>query len=285
MSAARFGAAAAAVLLLGAAPPRLRREATSSVETWKTADGRRMTHTINRRFTVAAAHPERTTTRTLILRETFDRLLDSGAEGEKSSVEVAAESDSGAPAWTIHAEGSSGESRDDNLYRVVRPGCCGSQDLSTYFSLLDGKELFTSDAPIFAIEVPNTSVRRFVGYHDLMAAAPVPGGEKNDRVIGALFWGSDRAPASRVLVLAPAGAKVDADFAAKKVAIVSGGKEVEEDRWDLWSADRSSDPAKIGGFSIRVRAFKDPDVLVEIPVEADRLAVEKATLGKGIRLE
>lgn len=288
MRRARRGLAASAVLflgLLGAAPARLHREATSSIETWKTPDGRRMTHTVDRRFALVEAHPERTTVRTLILRETFDRLLDSGAEGEKSSVEVVAAEASGAAAWTIRTEGSSGEGRDDNLYRVVRPGCCGAQDLSTYFSLLDGKELFTADAPILEVEVPNTSVRRFAGYHDLMAASPVPGAGKNGRVVGALFWGSDRAPAHRVLVIAPPGAKVDESFAAKKVSIVSGGKEIEEARWDLWSADKSSDPAKIGGFSIRVRCFADPDRLVEVPIESDRLAVEKAALADGVTLE
>src|SRR5262249_55400550 len=156
-----------------------------------------------------------------------------------------------------------------------RPGCCGAQELSTFFSLLDGRELFTSDAPILEIEVPNTSVRRFAGYHDLMAASPVPGAGKNDRVIGALFWGSDRAPARRLLVMAPAGAKVDENFAAKKMSIVPDGKEIEEARWDLWSADKSADPAKIGGFSIRIRGFVDPDLLVEVPVEGDRLVPEK----------
>jgi len=243
-----------------------------------------MTHTVNRRFTFAEVHPERYGANTLLLEETFDRLLDSGAEGEKSSVEVSATSLAGRRAWTFRASGAAGEAREDNLYRVDRPGCCGARDLSLYFSLLDGKELFDSDTPILAIDVPNSSLRRFAGYHDMMAASPSPESEKNPREIGALSYGSDRAPARRVRVLS-AEPKSDENGAVKKLAIVFAGREIEDDRFDLWSADKSVDPGKIGGFAIRARAFTEPDLLFEVPVEGDRLAIEKATLGKGITLE
>jgi len=52
----------------------------------------------------------------------------------------------------------------------------------------------------------------------------------------------------------------------KRLAIVSAGKEVEEERFDLWSADKSADPGKIGGFAILAHAFAEPDLLFEIPV-------------------
>jgi hypothetical protein len=266
------------------APGRLHREATSSAESWKTKDGRRMTHTVNRRFTFAEVHPERYGGNALLLEETFDRLLDSGAEGEKSSVEVSATTVAGKRAWAFRTAGAAGEAREDNIYRVDRPGCCGARDLSVFFSLLDGRELFDSDTPILAIDVPNSSLKRFAGYHDVMAASPPTESEKNSRVVGALSYGSDRAPAKRILVIA-AEPKSDENGAVKKLTIVSAGKEVEEDRFDLWSADKSADPGKIGGFAIRARAFTEPDILFEIPVEGDRLAIEKATLGKGITLE
>jgi hypothetical protein len=275
---------ALASVALAATPESFKREAISSAETWKTKDGRRMSHTVNRRFTFAEVHPERYGGSTLLLEETFDRLLDSGSEGEKSSVAVAAFSLSGKPVWNIQTAGSAGEALEGNLYRVDRPGCCGARDLSVFFSLIDGKELFDSDTPILGIEVPNSALRRFVGYHDLMAASPVKESEKNSRVIGSLSYGSDRAPAKRVLVLS-AEPKSDENGAAKKIAFVSAGKETEEDRFDLWSADKSTDPAKIGGISVRAHAFTEPDLLFEIPVEGDRLAIEKATLGKGITLE
>jgi len=293
MSEARKFRAALPVLVLAAvagsagpapAPGRLHREASSSAESWKTKDGRRMTHTVNRRFTFAEVHPERYGADALLLEETFDRLLDSGAEGEKSSVEVSATTLAGKRAWAFRSAGAAGEAREDNLYRVDRPGCCGARDLSVFFSLLDGKELFDSDTPILAIDVPNSSLRRFAGYHDMMAASPSAESEKNARVIGVLSYGSDRARARRVLVIS-AAPKSDENGAVKKLAIVFAGKEVEEDRFDLWSADKISDPGKIGGFAIRARAFTEPDLLFEVPVEGDRLAIEKAVLGKGITLE
>jgi len=266
------------------APGRLHREASSTAESWKTKDGRRMTRTVNRRFTFPEVHPERYGVNALLLEETFDRQLDSGAEGEKSSVQVSATTLGGKRAWTFRTSGAAGEAREDNLYRVERPGCCGARDLSVFFSLLDGRELFDSDAPILAIDVPNSPLRRFAGYHDTMAASPSKESEKNARVIGALSYGSDRAPAKRILVIA-AEPKSDGNGAVKKLSIVSAGKEIEGDRFDLWSADKGADAGKIGGFAIRARAFAEPDFLFEIPVEADRLAIEKATLGKGITLE
>jgi hypothetical protein len=263
---------------------RLSRQATSSAETWTAADGRRITHTVNRRFSFVTTHRDRTGGEVILLAETFDRRLDSGAEGEKSSVEVEASATTGKRLWAIRTEGGSGEAREDNVYRVTRAGCCGAQNLSLFFSLLDGRALFSADSEVRSVEVPNTALRRFAAYHDLMAASPVPGAGKDPHVVGAIFWGSDRAPAERVLIVSSAG-DPNESFAAKSLALVSAGKDVAEDPFVLWSADKSTDPGKVGGFSIRVRAFTEPDdLLFEVPVEADRLVIEKATLGKGIRL-
>ena len=106
-----------AAAAFGAPPTRARREARSSAETWKTKDGRRMEHTVNRRFTFAQIHPERFGGSDVLLEETFDRLLDSGAEGEKSSVEVAAFSLAGKALWTIRTSGA----RDRSRRRVTSP--------------------------------------------------------------------------------------------------------------------------------------------------------------------
>ena len=275
--------------LLGAAAPapKAHREAASTAETWKEKDGRRITHTVNRRFTFATTYPEKFKRVDLLLAETFDRTLDSGAEGEKSKVTVEASlagDSTGKAIWRIGTEGSSGEPTEENVYRVTRPGCCGAQDLSIFFSLINGKELFASDAPILKLEAPNTSFRRFVAYHDLMAASPIPDAAKHRGVVGVLEYGSDREPASRLFVVADKPEPPE-DFAAKKLSIVANGKEAGEDRFDVWAADKAADPAKIGGFSILVRAFREPDVLFEIPVEGDRLVPEKATLGNGVRFE
>jgi len=279
----------AGLVFLGAAlpAPKIRREAASSAETWKEKDGRRITHTVNRRFTFATTSPERFRKVDLLLAETFDRTLDSGAEGEKSKVTVEATragDASGKPFWKIASEGSSGEPTEENLYRVTRPGCCGAQDLSVYFSLINGKELFASDAPILKLEAPNTSFRRFVAYHDRMAASPIPEASNHKGVVGVIEYGNDREGASRLYVLADKPEPPE-NFAAKKLSIVANGKEAEQDRFDVWAADKSPDTAKIGGFSIRVRAYSDPEVLFEIPVEGDRLVPEKAKPAKGIRLE
>jgi hypothetical protein len=278
-----------ALLLLSAAAPapkRPARQAVSMAESWNEKDGRRITHTVNRRFSYATAYPERTRGESLVLSETFDRLFDSGAEGEKSMVTVEAfraDDALGAhPRWSLRAEGSGGEPAE-NLYRVSRPGCCGAQDLSLYFSLLNGRPLFSADSPILSIEAPNTSFKRFVAYHGPMAATPHPKAAAEKNAVGVLQYGSDRAPASAVLVVAAATDEIES-YSAKKISLILDGKEVEGDRLDVWAADKAKDPAKISGFAIRVRDYKEPDFLFEIPVEADHLAFEKAKTAPGIRL-
>ena len=263
----------------------LRRQAESTAESWTGKDGRFLRHTVNRRFTFATAYPERTREERLLLEETFDRLLDSGAEGEKSTVTVEArkaESADANPLWRIRSAGGSGEP-EGNLYRVTNPGCCGAQDLSTYFSLLNGRELFSADSPILQLEVPNTGVHRYAAYRDLMSAGGVLEFGKEKGVIGVLQFGSDREPGAKVLVTAEKDFEND-NYTAKKSAFVHEGKEVEQPQFDLWSADGSSDPKKIGGFSIRIHDYMEPDFLLEIPVEGDRLVIEKARTAPGVSL-
>ncbi len=282
-----FGLALCLLAVAAAPPPaKTRREAVSSAEAWTEKDGRHLRHTVNRRFTFASAYPERTREERLLLEETFDRLLDSGAEGEKSTVTVEArraESSDANPLWRIRSAGGDG-GPEGNLYRVTSPGCCGAQNLSTYFSLLNGRELFSADSPILLLEVPNTGVHRYAAYRDLMAVDGIgeTGNEKG--VIGVLQFGSDLAPASRVLVTATKAVAENEDYAAKKVVFVHDGKEVEDPEFDLWSANGSTDPAKIGGFGIRIHDYMDSDLLLEIPVEADRLVIEKAHTAPGVSL-
>ena len=281
-----FGAALLLFAAAGAVPPgHVRHEAVSSAEAWTGKDGRYLRHTVNRRFTFASAYPESTHEERLLLAETFDRLLDSGAEGEKSTVTVEARKAATAdakPLWKIEAEGGSGEPQG-NLYRVTNPGCCGAQDLSTYFSLLNGRPLFSADSPIVELEVPNTGVHRYAAYRDLMSEGGIPDVKGEKGVIGVLQFGSDRAAASRVLVIAAKDFEDD-NYTAKKIAFVHEGKEVEQPQFDLWSADGSNDPKKIGGFSIRIHDYMESDLLLEIPVEGDRLVIEKAHTAPGVTL-
>ena len=275
--------AAAVPFLVSAVPAAIpaSREATSRAE-W-TGRTRR---TVNRRFTFSAIHPEAKGSKTLLLDETFDRGFDSQAEGETSTTEVEAfalQGDAKTPLWKIRTRGSDG-APDGELYRITRMGCCGSQNLDLYFSLLDGRELFSSDGPILRLEVPNTAVRRYVGYHSLMAASPVPEAAGRKDVVGVLTYGGDRAPAARFLVIVK-GRPAKDDDARKGLFFIRGDESVEGPVFELWSADGKSDRAAIGGFAIRVTDFAKDDFLVEIPVAGDRLDVARAKTAPGISLK
>ena len=269
------------LLAAGPAPSSSSREATSRAE-WSA----KTRHAVNRRFTFADTHPEAKGSRTLLLAESFDRSFDTQAEGEKSTVEVEAFAIPGeakSPLWKLRTEGAEG-SPDGELYRVTRPGCCGAQNLDFYFSLFDGRERFASDGPILRLEVPNTAVRRYVGYHSLMAASPIPETASRKNVVGVLTFGGDRAAASRLLVIGSPAAEQD-NYARTGLAFVREGKIVEDPVLELWSSDGKSEPGGIGGFSIRVTDFAKDDFLLEIPVVGDRFDVAHVRTAPGVTVK
>jgi hypothetical protein len=267
-------------LLLSAGPAAVpgSREAASRAE-WSA----RTRHVVNRRFTFAEFHPRAKGSLTLLLAETFDRSFDTQAEGEKSSTTVEAfaiPGDAKLPVWRFQTEGAEG-APDGELYRVTHPGCCGAQNLDVFFSLHDGHELFASDGPILKLEVPNTAERRYVGYHSLMAATPIPEAGARKGVIGVLTYGSDRAPAARLLVVGSNVAAPD-DYARKGLAFVRNGKPVDEPILELWSAGKANGRAAIGGFSIRVTDYAKNDFLLEIPVAGDRFDTARVKTAPGV---
>ena len=67
------------------------------------------------------------------------------------------------------------------------------------------------------------------------------------------------------------------------VRLVADAKPEEGSYLTLWSADKHTDPAAIGGFSIKL--YLSEGNIVVIPVMADKLDLAHATLPAGLKIE
>lgn len=253
------------------------REARSQVRLYRDAAGCQSIQTVGRQFrlvtVVGDGGPRR-----LILEESYDvrRCLES--EGASSEALITAwRPDSGAnqPLYRITGRGVSGSAMG-NLYRMMSRGCCGSEDLGTYFSLLTGRALFSSNLTPVRIELANTSQVRYLAFHDTFSALHPVEAERDSTVIGVLQYGDDRRPARRLLVLAdrPEG------FATTRLRLIREGRAMED------SVVVLSRPP-FGGLRVRVELVapgSNRRVWLEAPIEGDSLDISHARMAAGVRL-
>ena len=90
---------------------------------------------------------------TLVLREFVFMDKEEGAEGPPDST-VAVEAMNGHTArWTLHEPGQQGDVLTNNLYRVLKLGCCGAPNTYIYFSLADGRKVVMSHSELSRAEL------------------------------------------------------------------------------------------------------------------------------------
>jgi hypothetical protein len=163
---------------------------------------------------------------------------------------------------------------DRAMYRVTEFGCCGSENLDTYYSLTTGRRLLTADHPLLSIDAQPFGTG-LVAVHDAMAAGAPPGAENDRTLIAVVTFAPEHGAAQRVLVRGPSNDFVVVPDSLALVARGPGGAVkrgqqlgINDDlnaRWTvavvLW----------IEGMTEGLPAGK-----VEIPIEAGRLVPEKA---------
>jgi hypothetical protein len=233
-------------------------KAESTIAVTRDKDGCTITHSSNSRFSPVGVDSYRNTdSLNLVLHETVERDDNDCLEQAQGKISVEAtlyDRDFRNPKalWSFSTEGWEGGPEPEghwSLYGVTMPGCCGSSDTDTYFSLWTGKRLFASTGPILSLEVPNSGgVLRFVGLLDdaaSMSFKQESGGV--DDAIAVLYFVSDREPGEKLVLR---GHKGDAYHYAD-LQFVLRGKPQKDRQLDLWSADKSKDPKSITGFSIR----------------------------------
>jgi hypothetical protein len=129
---------------IGISLPSDRYSALSSLEIKDKATGLHFI-TRNRRFTVVdfwTAHGSRR--EALVLRESVFRDQEDGVEGPPDATVTVEAMNGKNVTWTFREPGERGEVVTNNLYKVVKLGCCDAPNTYTYFSLADGRKVRTN---------------------------------------------------------------------------------------------------------------------------------------------
>ncbi len=193
------------------------------------------------------------------------------------------------PLWSIREPGDMGEiEHDQPLFIVRQPGCCGARDSFTAFALDNGRRLFTATGERASecwatLEVPNShGIYRYIALHAAYSATDDAFGTRKETV-GLLTYAAPDKPLARYRLVAKDQAGVDVFMGEATVRLVADGKHEETDSLTLWSADKQTDPAAIGGYSIKI--ILSPGNTVVIPVKADKFDLAHTSLPAGLAIE
>jgi hypothetical protein len=236
--------------------------------------------TTNRRFTFTEVYPDNIVSdenfRSLLLLEEFNSERVLRGEGQQGSVLVQAwiGKDAGPreKLWTMKNEGDEG-AVTGRFYRITKHGCCGAEDTGVFFNIMTGAKVFTSTAPLFQIEVPNTgnAFRRYVGYRSDMASIQPEGSSEDRSLAGIIEYGSESQVLSRVMIRFRGQPQ---DTGTPKIQMLYGQKITDSSPLELWGANKKADKSSLSGFSIVFSYGRN--IRIVIPVSGDALDLTRA---------
>lgn len=210
--------------------------------------------------------------------------LEGPTRAEVSVVARPARNPAARPAWTIRRRGEAGgvadESPGEPMYRVTEYGCCGSENLDTYYSLATGRALFTADHPLLYIDADPFG-SGLVAVHDAMAAGALPGGENDRTLIAGITFGGTEAPGQRVLLRGPS-----ADYNVFKLEWVARGPNGQVKRGQNLGINDELTAAWTVSVALELEAMSGDGgtVRVEIPLDHGRLVPARARVPAGFRV-
>lgn len=252
-------------------------EARSQLRLYRDAAGCESIQTVNRQFRLVTVVTEKGAERR-VLEESYDvrHCLDAESASSEATIVAWRPDSTSSPLFTIAGRGSEGRPAG-NLYLMTQSGCCGSQDLATYFSLLTGKALFASSIGLRSVEVPNTTEVRYAAFHDSFSAGAAAETRSDSSVVGVLQWGNDRAPAARILLRAdrPEG------FAVALIRFRRDGRVVPDSAISLW-------PGKPQNLALEIQLSapgSNRQAVLTVPLKGLDLDLAGARVPAGFRLE
>lgn len=252
-------------------------EARSQLRLYRDAAGCESIQTVNRQFRLVTVVTEKGAERR-VLEETYDvrHCLEAESASSEAAIVAWRTDSTSTPLFTIAGRGSEGQPVG-NLYQMTQSGCCGSQDLATYFSLLTGKALFASSIGLRSVDIPNTTEVRYAAFHDSFSAGAVAEARADSAVVGVLQWGNDREPAARILLRAerPEG------FAVAAIQFRRDGRVVADTSISLW-------PGKPQNLALEIELTapgSNRRAVLTVPLKGLELDLKGARVPTGFRLE
>jgi hypothetical protein len=275
---------------------KLSRTASSSISSARDKYGNDVIITTNRRFTVTEVYPNHRIpdkdNYSMVLLEEFRSKWNPGLGKELSLAKIRVDGWAGnfpnpsRKVWTILSEGHEGEVQG-NFYKVKWYGCCTDPDTQIWFSLIDGRRVFTSNIEPIQVYVPNGSADliRYFAWRFSEVIMELPELQTVKDLKGVLQYTSERKSLRRLLV------RSGIDLDLSKIAIRYQGK-LHEDKDSLvsgvglWGVDGKKDKSALSDFSVVITLSDGQDEFeVEIPVENDELQISKAKVSDKIILE
>jgi hypothetical protein len=242
-----------------------KRTGTSSLE-FKLVAGKMHTLICNQRFSVISICNDKCSD--YILHETFYSDQEDGVEGGKFEATVTASSknEPNKELWKIQSTGDEGNPWYD-FYKVIQHGCCGAENTMTYFSLRSGKKVYSASSDdenaLLKIEVPNTHTKRYVAFSYFYSKSGTP--------VGRLQFGDGEFVQQMVAIKQPSYDR------PPDVSLRMTGKP-DSQYAQLWSGNGDRSSKAVSGVTV-VLKFDSAEIL--IPIENDRLVVQKAKTPKG----
>jgi hypothetical protein len=202
----------------------------------------------------------------ILLEQTYHNERTPGLEGTTGKVAVNAwtlkQGKERQLRWTLEASGNEGDVRD-RFYRIIKWGCCDVPTVYSYYSILNAKKLYVSNADLLELwfgEGPRNARYVGFGYSVLDKQSQYP----------QLQYGTDKDVLQRFSIVS------QTEYYEAPQVFISTGAKLEK------SLNLIGEPMS---FSI---VLKYPNgIELRIPVEGDAIHPEKAKLAKGytLRLE
>jgi hypothetical protein len=254
-------------------------EARSQVRLYRDAAGCESVQTVSRQFRVVTVTDRTGGPRRLVLEESYDVRHCLTSESVSSEAVVTAwnpDDPASEPLYRITGRGVTG-APVGTLYRMVSRSCCGSRALSTYYSLLSGRVLFSASGPALRLDDPSTGEHRFLAFHDTYSAHAPPEAARDSALIGVLQVGTDREAAARVAITSTR----PGPFAAAEFAFTRRGRPLADSVLTVGPAGARDQ------LGVRIRLTTPApghEVVLDLPLHGLGVAVERARLPKGISL-
>ena len=295
--------AASATVATAAPQAPFRRQTPASVEETALPDGvfhRKIVQPRYEFFTLwpdpgAPGEPE-----PILLEQIFRITENTDAEGSPSTLEAIAwrtgkgsKSRYDTKLWSISGEANEADMlRYGEFYRTTQYGCCASENVQRVYDLRTGRLAAVSTVQPAVVEVPNTPVRRLVGYHSLSGVVPPPeaeGEKRLPRLLGILTLSARGDELHRVAVL-EAGPPTQDGYPEREpfspdLIVRTDGKDSEVGtEVNLWAAEKNPVPSNLGGYRVEMTFVGETTEVVYVPVVADDFDLAHATVPPGLKL-
>ena len=172
--------------------------------------------------------------------------------------------------WTIKDHSDEGRLACD-YYETIWYGCCSAVPNHRLFNPKTGKLLMEYSERLITVEVPNSPLKRFIGYKPSETIV-LNAWEKHKRHIGTLTYASPDGILHRIAIRGIGKFEDKFTMGLAKIQIRRGlpKQEMNGNTLQLWDVDASKDAQQIGGFTV---ILKYAGALVEVPVQNDDFAI------------